>query len=259
MVVFLFVAGQQSTKLSFNSRQWRYKLTGAILGACVTIFETSAASGIESREVRGRGEAGGDEAAAATAARGGGVDVGEELPLEDVIPAAAAVAVIVAAVGGSTGLSDRGWLEAVAAASSASSSKLAVALAGPGDAGVDMGVGVGVNVDVVVVVVVVDVIGGVLVRAAVGVLGLLLPLPLLFCRMRSTSDGRAFNVGRGCKPSIQDKATQAGTVPNNRMAVKMRAKSGIGLLLPTPKALDTETYYTLVPGRTAVACIDVFG
>lgn len=35
-----------------------------------------------------------------------------------------------------------------------------------------------------------------------GVLGLLL-LPALFRRIRSTSDGRGFKVGRGCKPSIQ--------------------------------------------------------
>ena len=40
-----------------------------------------------------------------------------------------------------------------------------------------------------------------------GVLGLLLSVvspALLLRRRRSTSDGRALKVGRGCKPSIQD-------------------------------------------------------
>jgi len=120
---------------------------------------------------------------------------------------AAAVAPVVAVGDGDacTGLSDRGrgWMEPPALAA-ASSSNLAVALAdSTAVSGADAGVLAGV---LAVEAVISDVL-----LAAVGVLGLLLlplpPLPLpLFCRIRSTSEGRAFNFGRGCNPSIQERA-----------------------------------------------------
>lgn len=101
----------------------------------------------------------------------------------------AAAAVEATRIDDSTGLSDRGcWLGAPA---DASSGNVAVAVASSGasagsGSGSESESGSGSSVDMLLL--------------AVGVLGLLL-FPALFWRMRSTSDGRAFKVGR--KPSIQ--------------------------------------------------------
>ncbi len=153
----------------------------------MTVFETSAASGTRAGGLVGRGDAGGDETA-----RDGGVDAEEEV--EDVTATAVPALAAVEAVGDGTGLLGRGWVGALAVASS---SKVAVALAlcggsnsAPGSVAGAAGVPTGVGMLSV---------PGVL--SAVGVLGLLW-FPALFRRMRSTSDGRAFNVGR--RPSIQD-------------------------------------------------------
>lgn len=112
------------------------------------------------------------EAAGIEAARGGDVD-GEELEVVMVMTAPVAVEAVVA----NTELADRDWSKAPVTSSSKPPVELASSgsssSATPGDA------------------------GGL---AVVGVLGLL--LAVLFRRMRSTSDGRALNVGR--KPSIQD-------------------------------------------------------
>lgn len=105
------------------------------------------------------------------------------------------VAPAVEAIGDSTGLRDRDWLGAPAAASP-STVAVAVACSGAGSGFGSVSAllgGTGAGVDILT--------AGVL--AVVGVLGLLLlpAVPALFCRMRSTSDGRGLKVGR--KPSIQ--------------------------------------------------------
>lgn len=133
---------------------------------------------MERERLVGWGEAAGNEAP-----RGGDVD-GEELEVVMVMTAPVAVEAVVTATS-CTELADKDWSKAPVASSSKPPAKLASSgsssSATPGDA------------------------GGL---AVVGVLGLL--LAVLLRRMRSTSDGRALNVGR--KPSIQDEFKPFGTI-----------------------------------------------
>jgi hypothetical protein len=97
-MVLQCVAGQQHNEacLSTQRQGQKRKLTGAILGACVTISETSAASGMESEWFGWPGEAEEDDAAISGAAVVVVVVVvGDEF--EDV------VVIVVEAAGDSTG------------------------------------------------------------------------------------------------------------------------------------------------------------
>lgn len=128
---------------------------------------------------------------------GGDGDDGDDGGGDEVKDVKVSMAAAVEAIDDSMGFPDRGWLGAPAGASTSGNVAVAVPTA---SSGASSGSGSGSEsesgsgswswsggsvVDMLL---------------AVGVLGLLL-LPALFRRMRSTSDGRAFRVGR--KPSIQ--------------------------------------------------------